>query len=319
MIDDKQKLYQKYFWEKLDIIFDSSSTNEFNNFQDEPMEIIPESHIKVLLRKLEQCNPDYEYHIKSELHNGYVIVERGYKTYKKHPYEYNFIGYNGDLVCSRWYGKVSDFSHGYAIVQVDANNEESANIINLRGKTMFANLGKATITQNFLIVGNDVYVKEFAMDDYETTKSVFGYKCSNGKDSYFVRFYPVKRFGELFTLCVDKKIVYIQNRFRGRPEKLGNIEDIQYNDFFIINSALKRVFFVYGNHDYLIDITDYYEGKLKNKKRVRIVFGEYIDTFKHFSTLNQQLIEELFSELRREKREKVVVKELAYSGIKGQL
>ena len=163
----------------------------------------------------------------------------GYARVKREDGKWNYIDYEGNPVLKDWYDNVSDVEFERAKVKKD-------------GKSSYIYLG---------------------MGNYRVKKGLLGtYECISETDSYTLKHQPVRRYGDRFTLCTDGKYYYMFDKKNKDPKsqykKVGKIEDVCYDEHFIYNKQKGSIRFMYN--DMAIDVTEYYESVLKDKKDITI-------------------------------------------------
>lgn len=174
---------------------------------------------------------DSPYEDGGDFHCGYARVKRDGK--------WNYIDYDGKPVLKDWYDSVSDVEFERAKVKKD-------------GKSSYIYLG---------------------MGNYKVKRGIAGtYECSCGDDKYTVKYQPVRRYDDRYTLCTDGKNYYMFDRKNNDKKSqyriVGKVEDVCYDEHFIYNQKKGQMMLMYNNN--AIDVTEYFESELKDKKDLTI-------------------------------------------------
>ena len=335
MEEKLEKMYQEFLKEKLDLIFkiDNSVTRLYKR-KDGKYNIMDNNRNFL-------CEEWFDYDPVGDFQDGCIIVRNGILKYNimdtkgklmseewydsmpkfingfsviEKNGKYNIIDTKGKLISEEWYDQIyeHDFKNGFAVVE--KNNKY--NIIDTNGKLLNDNWCEwnsvknqkfpiYTISPYLVMINGKLMVYKTDMNNYQVKKHGFKYQCNNPitNDSYNVKYQPIKRYGIRYTICLNHKELFLYDRINNTYEILGNVENVRFDDNFIIDLNNKKVFFVYENQK--IDITEYYNKYLYNnidkisiRKGVRDILSkeEYV-----FLKSNQR--EQLMQEVKKEKED----------------
>lgn len=132
-------------------------------------------------------------------------------------------------------------------------------------------LNRGNINESFTSVNGEIFCKTIELQDYKIKEHRKDFICSNKKDRYNIKYRPFRIYDKRYTLCYDSGVVYIYDRVLNEYSPLGNIIDIEFDENFIYDNKNKKVFFIY--EEKFIDLTDYYNEKLSDKKNIEVTFG----------------------------------------------
>ena len=132
------------------------------------------------------------------------------------------------------------------------------------------------------------------LNGYEDKKTIFGYKCFNEEDEFYLKVQPLKIYGFSYVICMDvlNERYYLYDREKNTYTNLGIFGDVEFNDNFIKvnNENLKKIYFFYNNS--LYDVT-----KLMTD----------IDTIKIKDDINPEILtEEEFLNLSLDQQRKLI-------------
>lgn len=269
--------------------------------------------------------PNY-YHI-SKFHDGVAIVSYG-SSYERATYQ--VISAKGYLCNGEKFKYARTIGHGYTLVQ----NEKGFNVIDINGNYVFKKWSKNfkeasygfyessfdsitdnrhgptpnnfSISNSFITLDDQTHPLRTELLDYKVKKVIIGnkYICNNGYSQFAVNFIPVRIYGFRYCLGYLKDKVYLYDRALNKYMELGTTRSIEYSDKddFIINRYDNKVFMIY--EEQLIDVSTYYNEKLKNKKFSINKGVKGILTYDQFTFKSMDEIDELIKK-EREENEKI--------------
>lgn len=216
--------------------------------------------------------------------------------------KYNFINHEGKLISERWFYDADNFINGYALVHNDGNK----NYITITGEKVYAfdikGYSHAIPTKNNIRNARD-------MKDYKVSKKIFSklYKCSNNKNSFTIKYIPIKLIGSNHVICLDDYDFYLYDIKSQEYEYLGEIYKVIYDDNFIMLGYnldySYNVYMIYEGKK--IDITTYYDNYLKDTNKISINPNIDIITKEEFSDM-EYVEQQKF--MRNEKRKNELIK-----------
>ena len=154
------------------------------------------------------------------------------------------------------------------------------------------------INNQFIYFNSSVLCIENHMKDYQVEKKLTGYRCTSKDDTFTVKYTPIKVYGSL-VLCHDKKNAYMYDKLKNKYEDLGPVENINFDDNFIIDQENRIVKLIY--RDKLIDITNYYIKNIWGKKSITVNNDVIILSKDEFFQGNEETIRDRYKEAEREK------------------
>ena len=215
----------------------------------------------------------------------------------------NFINIKGELISKEWFYVIKTFRNRFNLITfVLIKNKNKYNIINEKGEVLFNFTRKYEykIVNQFIVYNNKVLC-QIEMKDYEVKKQLFGYVCTNSIDIYKVKYQPIKKYGLRYTLCLDNYDVVLHDRLKNEYIFRCNINNFFYDDNFLFDNKNNLVYLIYENQ--MIEITEYYNKNLKDKSFIKLNSGvtRFI-TKEEFSLFNRDKIDEIFKQLKEERR-----------------
>ena len=225
---------------------------------------------------------------------GYAIVQKDGKL--------NHINGEGKLISDIWFDLVWGFSEGYAKVKKDGKY----NFINGEGQIINKKWSRKEYIQihvfskSFVKIDNQIICVSEDMGDYQVKKGVLGYQCSKDNDVFNIKYEPVKVYGLRYVICYKKDQVFLLDRKNNKYILLGSVGNISFDDIFIRYNYSEKVYLMYA--DQMIDITEYYKKKLKNKKEIRIINGISILSKDDFTYHSEDEIREIVKSERENER-----------------
>ena len=187
-------------------------------------------------------------------------------------WEEKIIGPHGDeenaLVLSEKtpYEEGGDFNEGYA--RVKKNGKWT--LIDYEGKEVLKesydemsdiHLGRAKVKK-----GNKSSYIYPGMGDYKVKRTLLHYECSNGIDTYRLSYQPVKRMDSRYTLCTDKKKYYLYDSVTRNYINAGDVDKVAYDEHLLYDDETNTVYYI--SEQGIIDISDYYEEKMMDKREI---------------------------------------------------
>lgn len=286
------ELYQEYLFDKLDLIFNSETGEK--------------QHVKAGFGRLKfsevlaRLKPDKK---------NYTIVSKG-KGLKS---VYNLKNANGRLISKQWFDKIDGFYDGLAIVSTSEGlaYNRKYNLMTTNGDLLgpwdrYVFRLDPEYSMHFIIYGATIIPRRIEMDGYNVEKTLIGYKCVSSHDKLLLKYQPIKKFGYRYTLCFDKNIIYLHDRINNQYIKIGNANDVEYDDNFILyreDEYLKKVYFIYDGK--LLDIpVGYYKKYIEYKNEINVTKGiGNILTREEFSLMNMSQIDKMLEEEKRKNLE----------------
>ncbi len=118
-----------------------------------------------------------------------------------------------------------------------------------------------------------IVVPDSKLKNAGVTKQLFGYSYNNGHELVRIKYEPVMLYGDFQALCLsNEKELYLYNMIDNSYTTIGYITNIRYNDHFIESKGFigseGTIYFPYKEQ--LLDITEYYNKNLKDKKNICI-------------------------------------------------
>ena len=202
-------------------------------------------------------------------YEGYALVELNE--------QFNYIDKEGNLLCKNWINvhafNASHFRDG--CVKLLGQDGECC-YLNRSGEWILQGKESDMVEENlnFLFHEGDIICKNIDMKNYEVKKHFLNFKCQSIEekcgfsDTYYVKYQPIKRYSFRYTLCLDNKTIYLFDRISKNYLEIGDVHNIEYDDYFIFDKKNGKIFFVYDNK--IIDITDYYYHHLIDKEHFSI-------------------------------------------------
>ncbi len=130
------------------------------------------------------------------------------------------------------------------------------------------------------------------LKDYIITKKTFGYELKCRKDKYNVNKEPIKIFDKRFTLCLDKKNIFLYDRLNKKSSLIGDVENTYFDDNLIVKydeyGNIISAKLIYNEKE--LDVTEYYNSSLKGVENIKINYGIRIPTIEEFVTENAEYI-----------------------------
>ena len=274
MKEKVDELYEKYLEEKLDCIFDDNANgHKVDNYDAK--------------RISTQENDEYPY--------GYKLIVKDEKTY--------YIDKEGKLLFQEGFDYGTEFSYGVAIVQ--KNNKYS--IINKDGEflTEWSKKEPEILNNNplFMYVGKETICKKVELGDYKVKKQVARYELSNGKTTIKLKYKPVKTFDDSHVLCVKDQFLYLYSVKDDKYTNLGYSNTFEFKDNMIFTLKLNDNTVRLIHSGKVLDITKYYQKKLKNKEVINISSSDIpVLTKDEFHFENMDEIDKFMEEERKKNR-----------------
>ena len=225
------------------------------------------------------------------------------KLYYLRVEEYNVMDFEGNLLFKDWFSKINFLDDGYARVIKDDKYtfvDSDFNFVFDYVKAPYdlkdddPTYKGLTNTHNFLIFNEKVKPKKIEMGDYVVKYSFGKYKCKYKKDSYTLKYMPLKRYGTRYTLCIDyvSNCVYLYDRTLNEYNEMGYASNTIYDDYIIYNTYNGKKTLIYEDNQY--DITTYFNSYLKDKEGFCVNDGiKGILTKDEFKIDNMQMIDEM--------------------------
>lgn len=243
-----------------------------------------------------------------------------------------YINTDGIIVTKKGYaGKLDIFYDGY-VCNTDGKktNWLDRNCIDLfdNGLTIddYLKSKSTSLNKNFFEVCyalknnkeilKGVLCKTIDMKNYQVEKTTDGYRAFNSKDSFFVKYEPIKLCGAIYVLCLNQKNsdVYLYNRKTNEYINFGCAEDVMFDDNIIIDGNHNRMYLVIS--DLMLEITEYCNRHLKGLGMYWMFFKSQLNEKPYNQeniSLNNQveiLSEKEYLKREAEKRELLSTQEL---------
>jgi len=199
-------------------------------------------------------------------------------------------------------------------------NKKKSFIAVFNGKILSA-YDKHIFYKNYVLIKNKSFIEvdgkiipfNISLDNYSVKKNIMGYRMFNKTERFNIKYEPIKVYGERYILCLDKNNVYLYDRFKDNYKLINHASKIIYDDNFIFDNENDKVYFI--NENEFLDITEYYNLKLRGEKDISIVPGIKIETLDSFTYTNSEEIDSVIKEdlsrkkqLEDEKREEEQLK-----------
>lgn len=244
--------------------------------------------------------------------------------------KYNLVDINGSFLSKdEWFDKIYGYRYmiqeGYATVYKDGK----FNIMDPKGNLLIDWIKETKHITPFNYPTKHDIIPFVDLKEYKITNIKESYnEISNGVESYQIKGFPIRVYDEYILCCrhigVDKEYptfeYFLFNKKTKQYKKIGrnvvsegflgmgkgHYRCLAFDDNFIHDNYNHKVYFIYGSQ--IIDITDYYNRKLKGKRSVRVnkklsnILS--IDDFhyENLEVINQILREERERELSEQER-----------------
>ncbi len=261
--------------------------------------------------------------------DGYALVKNNGK--------YNIVDVNGDYVSkNEWFDAITDYcwynrldfvkGRGYVIVFKKIDKVMHYNIMDLKGNLLIDWTPVIRALNPYYDDAQLSAIRYIDLKGYTYKKVGLSYVLSKGSEEIQLKYRPLRVYDN-FVLCVktkynmlygetlyyyyliDKKTkkrykVGCNRAFSQGPDDYGNYNRccFAFDDNFIHDSFHKKTYLIYGPQ--IIDITDYFNRKLINKRTVTVNKSvERIIPLKEFNLTNTSSIDKVLKE--DEEREKI--------------
>ena len=281
-VRDKDKGYN-YIDKQGNLVLDKWVTSA-TDFKEGMATIVEDLDSKLTLFTKNKEKIKTKYRTIDEFVNGYAVV-------RNQNYDQNLIDKDGKLVSLFWFYRVSDFSCGYAMVVNRSGNDYKYNYMDTKGRLA----GSWTKIPYNLSHTLDEFaprpnLNNKNLGNYQVTKTLLSYRCTNLPDYFTVKYEPVRIYGLRYVLCIDKAKLILFDRTTNEYKELGYLGFIEFDNYFIYDKNNKTVYFMYN--DQMIDITDYYKRKLVNCDKLSISHDVRVLSKNDFFIGNEQAIRE---------------------------
>lgn len=213
---------------------------------------------------------------------------------------YNVIDGNGKFLFDKWQKyDLLDIKNGFINAENHYNSDKC--IIDLKGNEVVPlrkhlNYKKLEIYKNFFNINGNLSPIKIDMKGLSVTQRAFSYLVDDKTRTFRLKHRPVKNYDNQYIICIDKDNVILYDRESDSYENLGT--NVEYDDNFINKNSGETIYFMINGQK--IDITDYYNKKLKNKKEI-VVSNKYpIKKPSDFYGENENEIREKFRESLKE-------------------
>ena len=242
---------------------------------------------------------DWKEYSISSYENGYAIVRVVPSGWDSAP-RCNIIDAKGKWLFDKWYrGEFLELKNGF--IKVEQYYDDHKGILDLKGNKVVPykkhiDYKKLEISSNFFNINGNLSPIKIDMNELSVTQKTFGYQVSDKTSTFKIKYRPVKNYDNRYLICVDKENVILYDREFDSYENLGT--NVEYDDNFINKNSGETIYFMINGQK--IDITDYYNKKLKNKKEISILRNVLIKKPSDFYGENENEIREKFRESLKE-------------------
>ncbi len=215
-------------------------------------------------------------------HDGYAIVSR---ENSRHEIEENLIDIRGHLISDQWFYRVF-YSHVHGVAKILKYAPHSEGIfgdlyktkldfIDVTGERLTGRWNKelnnnkypGKINNSFsTITVNDhphIVCSTINLNGFHVKNFPYMHQCSRDDESFTIRCKPLRIYDSKYVLCMGmRERIYLFDRDTHKYDFIGYAKDIEFKDDFIFRDG--KVFFIYDGE--IIDITTYYNAKLKGKE-----------------------------------------------------
>ncbi len=234
--------------------------------------------------------------------------------------EKNYLDETGKPILRKWYKRAtqcedSGYHQGYYYIVSDDN--ENYSYIGKNGNVI---IEKITISEEFLTDKTyrdevnystgffDSFIckrKEYIKATYKDLKDyqVRGHLCSNGTDKFKIKYEPIVIYDLNYVLCYKEEDVYLFDRRNKSYTKIGDTKTIELSGPLIHTvgkSFDEKVYLIYDGQ--LLNITNYYKEKLKNKRIFNIREGIKIIPKDLYDTYTENQARELLKKDEEERK-----------------
>lgn len=250
---------------------------------------------------------DWKEYSISSYENGYAIVRVVPRGWDSAP-RCNIIDAKGKWLFDKWYrGEFLELKNGF--IKAEQYYDDHKGILDLKGNKVVPykkhiDYKKLEIYKNFFNINGNLSPIKIDMNGLSVDQKAFSYLVDDKTRTFKLKHRPVKNYDNQHIICIDKENVILYDRESNSYDNLGT--NVEYDDNFInVNSGQTIYFMINGQK---IDITDYYNKKLKNRKE--IVFSKKITIKKRddFYGENENEIREKFRESLKENEKLIQAK-----------
>ena len=228
-----------------------------------------------------------------------------------YPYNfYNYIDKDGNFLFKNNIDWMKPSSVKYGCIKVTKDDKTS--YLDLNGNYMFPfTKGTVEVYANFINYKDKIKPRKIEMGKYIVKNNPFGHFVSNGEKRFKLQYEPVKAFGDRYILCFKDSDVIMFDAFLNEYKTLCKVSEIEYDDNLIFINKTSQIYLMHGTE--MIDITEYYNKNLLNKKEIHINENIKIISKDKFRFDNEDDIRRLYEEeqakIENEKRERERIEE----------
>ena len=332
-MDDKaNELYQSYLKKYLNQIFEDKEVEVFYHTKKKDIMtvVIPDNeeigiqeYFEYELRDdgIAIVEKDGEYNLIDKY--GRPILKEWCSFIRESHNLFLVVGKRGEYIVdkygirrSKYYGCISYFKEfGYTFVKYGKGtklknyiDKKGVELLDWQDTTDYLYINKPKrINNTFQVVcrKKEKYISSVVdFKDYHVRSIVSGYICYNKKDKYHIKYDPLVIYDKRYTLCLRKDEVYLYDRTLNEYSLVGKINNVELKEHFIYDNTNDRIYFIYDEKK--IDITEYYNKKLKSKDNIRINEGiKFLSLEQFFYEKENEIKAKAEQERRRKEQEEL--------------
>lgn len=255
----------------------------------------------------------------SSFKDGYALVKNNGK--------YNLVDMDGNYVSkNEWFDSISHYEYfntrGYVVVYKD----NKFNIMDKNGDLLSSWLEYKKPFKPDEDKAFSYVIMYTDLKDYTSEKvGIRHYKLSNGSKTYDLKYPPIRVYDNYILCCkpginpfgyFNSYIYYLYNKEDHKYYKIGCsimerkikgkendvvVDCFSFDDNFIHDNFHKKTYLIYGSQ--IVEITDYYNKKLKDKRTVTVNKGlSKIKPLKEFGLGKDEKLDKEFSDSEEQER-----------------
>ena len=241
---------------------------------------------------------------------AYSFDEHGLAIVKKRGHYY-CINVHGVKICDEESDSMRHYNQTYKgllqIIKIGIDNSY-LNYIDRSGKMVFNHFipddkflfpSPITVSDNFYYLpfkGKKYLICSTKnMKGYVVKKTLSGYRCSNPKLRFYIKYEPLLVFDSRYTLCLNNEKLYLYDRIVDEYMDIGDIWNIEFTNNLIFDHKNNKVYFIY--EEKLVDITNFYESYFNGKVNYVIKKGSNLLTKEEFALKYNDLINSIINHM----------------------
>ena len=248
----------------------------------------------------------------NEIVRGYAKVTAISSNGKEYT---NYLKLDGDFLFNNWFlsdERVEPYKDG--IVHRTVNEKVLDNILDNNGNLILDKWQKLVhvhnINKSFAVYNVDKksvsICKDKDLKEYTVKKTLTGYQCSYRDNIFNIKYEPIKIFDSNLILCINKDSeVNLYDRKNNKYTYLNKSSEIEFTDHIIRNE--RQYFLVYDGQ--MVDITNYYDDKVRRKKYYHINEGIKLLSKEAFFEGNEDDIRKRYKEIEEQNRRILIERE----------